>query len=247
MISAVIIEDEPKARRSLELMLKMYCPVVSVVGFAESVSEGVGVINKCNPNLIFLDIKLKNGSGFDLLKQFNEYSFRIIFTTAFEEFAVKAFKLSALDYLLKPIDPEELQAAVKKGEQVLTRENTAFQVKSFLENYNPTAQEKTLVLKTTDNIFLIKTTEILYCESDKNYTRFYLNNKQKILVSRTLKEYEEILEPFHFLRIHQSFLINLSFLDQVKKRENQVVLTNGTKLPVSTRKKETLFKALDNL
>lgn len=247
MISAVIIEDEPKASASLELLLKMYCPSVAVVGFATSVDFGVKTIREQKPDLIFLDIKLQDGSGFDILKQFNDFPFRIIFTTAFEEFAVKAFKLSALDYLLKPIDPEELQTAVHKAEHFLSLENSTFQVKSFLENFNSGEQTKTLVLKTTDNIYLVKTGDILYCESDKNYTRFFLKDNQKILVSRTLKEFEQILEEYNFLRIHQSFLINLVFLKQYNKKENLVFLSDNTKLPVSVRKRETLFSVFEKL
>jgi len=247
MIRTIIIEDEPKARSSLEMLLETWCPAVSVIGFAVSVKEGIQIIEELNPDLVFLDIKLKDSNGFEILKHFHACNFKIIFTTAFEEYAIKAFKLSALDYLLKPIDADELQEAVQKAIQVFSRENLTSQVKSFLENYDSGQKGKTLVLKTTDNIHLVKTEKIIYCESDNNYTRFYLQNKQKILVSKTLKEYEEILEPFHFLRIHQSYLINMSFLEQINKRENQVVLADGIKLPVSTRKKEFLFSMLRKL
>lgn len=247
MIRAIIIEDEPKAKASLEMLLKNFCPSVVVVGFAVAVETAIIIIRELKPDLVFLDIKLKNGSGFDILRPFYDYPFKIIFTTAFEEFAIKAFKLSAIDYLLKPIDPEDLQTAVEKASRALNRENVTFQLKSFLENYETAEKSKTVVLKTADTIFLVKTDNILFCESDKNYTRFYLTNNQKILVSKTLKEYEEILEPFNFLRIHQTFLVNLGFLAQVNKRENLVILTNGAKLPVSTRKKETLFALFEKL
>lgn len=245
MIRTIIIEDEPKARTSLMMLLDMHCPSVFVVGFAQSVKEGVDIIEKLNPDLIFLDIHLKDGSGLDILKEFNNLNFKIIFTTAFEEYAVKAFKLSALDYLLKPIDTEELVHAVEKAEQVINHDNFPVQIKSFFDNFDSGEKTKTVALKTADHIYVVKTENILFCEADKNYTRFYLNNNQKILVSKTLKEYEEILEPLKFLRIHQSFLINLHYLVQLNKRENLVFLANGTKLPVSTRKKDVLLEMLN--
>jgi len=245
MLRTIIIDDEQSVRKTLEKLLGRYCPNVRLVAEADGVDSGVKAIKKHHPDLVLLDIKMSDGTGFDLLKQLEPVDFKVIFITAYDQFAIKAFKFSALDYLLKPVDPEELADAVSKAEKMVIQELN--QQLCTLEDNIQTKEKarKKIILKTLENIHLLKVTDIMYCESSDNYTTFYLLNGKKILVSNTLKEYDEMLSEYGFFRAHKSYLINLIYIDRFEKAEGgSIVLVNDVKLPVASRKKELLLEML---
>jgi two-component system LytT family response regulator len=246
MITAVIVDDEKPAREALTNMLKIFCPDVKIIGEADGVESGVETINKLEPDTVFLDIQMPDGTGFDLLKEFASINFKFIFITAYQEYAIQAFKFSAIDYILKPIDPSDLIAAVEKLQESVLNEDTNKKFQTFIENIqwhekNP----KKIVLKTFETVIVAEKESIVRCESENNYTMFYFTDKPKILVSKTLKEFEDLLSASGFFRVHQSHLINLTYVSKFKRfPESHVILTNGEKVPVSIRKRDILVKLL---
>ena len=250
MIKCVIVDDESKAREILVEMLKLYCSDVEVIGQAHNVHSGYELINNLNPDLVLLDIKMPDGSGFDLLNKFNKINFKVIFITAHEEYAIKAFRFSALDYILKPIDPNDLISAVEKVSGVENLNDINQQFKTLKDNFytESNAQEKKIVLKTTENIYIISIKDVIRCQSEKNYTYFYFKNRERVIVSKTLKEFDEILTDYGFLRIHRSHLVNLSYIDRFDKSEGgYLIMTDGSKVDVSHRKKDALLQYIYSL
>jgi two-component system LytT family response regulator len=250
MLRTIIIDDEAHMRQSLETLLKANCPNVKIVSKADSVISGVESIEKLHPDLVLLDIKMDDGTGFDLLDQLPSIDFKVIFITAYDEFAIQAIKFSALDYLLKPVDVDDLVHSIGKAENMILKE---LKIKlNVLEDNLQTDDglKKKIILKTFDNIHLVKVRDIIYCESDINYTRFHLIDGQEIIISVTLKEYDDMLSKSGFFRVHKSYLVNLSHIERFEKREGgSVILTNSHKVPVASRKREHLleiFKALTN-
>lgn len=245
-MKVLIVDDEEYVRIALSEMLKANCPDIKSINFAVSVADGKKAIETNLPDLLFLDICLSDGKGFDLLKSLKDIPFKVIFITAYEEYAIKAFKFSAIDYLLKPIDVDELVSAVKKAEQTIEIENTKILTEAFLRNQE--SSQKKIALRTTEAIHLIDVKDIIRCNSDGNYTNFIINNNKGLMVSKTLKEFEELLVPYGFVRIHQSHLINVNFIKKYDKRSGGfVVLKDEAEIPVSTRKKEELLKIFDAL
>ncbi len=244
MLRAIIIEDEEQNRERLNNLLNQHCPDVEVIGDATSVKDGFKLIEQLKPDLLFLDIQLTDGTGFDLLKLFENITFKVIFVTAFEEYALKAFRFSALDYLLKPVDPEELALAVKKAEQQIESE-----VKLQINNASNTLSGKELdkiVLKDIESIYLVDLSDITYCEADGNYTGFHFITEKPILVSKPLKEYESFLKDSRFLRVHRSYLINLRHFKRYEKSEGgKVILSDDAEIPVASGKKEELFDFIE--
>lgn len=249
MIEALIIDDEKRARETIKNLLKSYCPEVVVVGEGINVGSGIEKIHELQPDLVFLDIKMPDGSGFDLLSKIGEIDFKVIFITAYEEFAIKAFRFAALDYILKPVNPDELMEAVSKVAKSFEKENFKTQFESFINQYQGKKEkQKKIVLKTSESIHLVEVDSIVHCESDKNYTVFYIYEKPEIIVSRTLKEYEELLSEYGFFRVHQSHLVNLSFIGHFDKRDGGfLVMKDGSKVPVSSRKREYLIEKLNDI
>jgi two-component system LytT family response regulator len=247
LLKAIIIDDEPHAREKLQLMTERYCKDLQILAIAKDAEEGLAAIKEHQPDLIFLDIEMPVLTGFDMLKQISEINFEIIFTTAHDHYAIKAIKFSALDYLLKPIDLDQLQQAVQKAAARRNEKSSAQQYLSLKENLRkPQAMEQLAVPAQTGMIFL-KVSDIIYCEADSNYTKIFLTNKQKIISTRTLKEYEEMLDDNGFIRIHHSWLINKAHVKQYIKGEGgQVVMNDGTTLDVSRRKKEQVIERLKN-
>jgi len=248
MINAIIIDDEFHMRQTIRKMVNRFCPKVIVQDEAGSVADGVAAIKKHHPDLIFLDIKMDDGTGFDLLEQLKPIDFKVIFITAWENFAIRAFKFSALDYLLKPVDAEDLVRAVEKAnESIQTDFNTQ------LENLNDhlTNQDKSnkkIILRTAENIYLVRVKDISFCESDGNYTTLHLTDEQTILVSSTLRDYEEMFADFGFFRVHKSYLINLRFISRFEKSEGGfIILENNIKIPVASRKRDLLLEMFDHL
>ncbi|HYG40673.1 MAG TPA: LytTR family DNA-binding domain-containing protein [Cytophagales bacterium] len=245
-IRTVIIDDEQGAREALRKMIGLYCLNVEIIAEAQGVDEGLQVIKNTNPDLILLDIKMFDGTGFDLLKRIENADFKIIFITAYDEFALNAIKFSALDYLLKPAEPEELAAAIKKAELAIEVDILNLKIKTLIHNIEK--ENKRLTVKTSECYHIISVNEIIRCEAEGNYTRFFLQNGNKILVSTTLKEYEELLEQYQFFRTHQSHLINLKEISRFEKKDGgTIIMKDKSKVPVSTRKKERLLEVIENL
>jgi two-component system LytT family response regulator len=204
-------------------------------------------IESINPDLVFLDIQMPDGTGFDLLKMIPQKNFEVIFITAHEEFAIKAIKFSALDYILKPIDSEDLQQAVLRAVNTIDHKREESQFEALQLNMQP-AQKRRLVLKTQESVHVVDLDKIVRCEADRNYTSFYMTEGKKILVSKTLKDYETLLTGYNFLRVQQSHLINLDFVERYDKGNGgSVVMKDGSEVPLSPAKRDIFFKILENL
>lgn len=246
MIRTIIIDDEVKSRETIREMLRIYCPTVEVVAHAQDVKSGIQAIRKYNPDLILLDIRMPDGSGFDLLKQLPSVDFKIIFITAYEEYAIKAFKFSAIDYVLKPIDPDELKSAIETAHAAIEKDNISDRLITFFQHYDndSSIQKKQIILRTMNSIYRIAIEDILYYESKKNYTIFHTISGEPIITSRTIKDYDEILLEGNFMRLHQSYTINLKYLRCYYKDTCEVEMINGVKIPVSFRRKDDLLRLL---
>jgi len=249
MIKTIVIDDELKARETILNMLATYCTDVKVIATADSVKEGVKVLKSHQPDLVLLDIKMADGTGFDLLRKLKNIDFLVIFITAFEEFAIRAIKFSAIDYILKPLDPDELVNAVHKAKGVLNKDNMSVKLEALYENLDMLGSNtKKIVLKTTDSVHIVNLRDIVRCESEKNYTHFFTVENEKITVSKTLKEYNELLNDYKFYRVHQSHLINLAHVKRYDKKEGGfLIMDDNSSVPVSFRKKEDLMKLFKSL
>lgn len=249
MLRAIIVEDELNSQELLKEIIEEYCEGVTVVDTAQGVKEALEKIKKHQPELLLLDIELSDGDGFQVLEQAEEIDFDVIFTTAYDQYAIKAFKFAATDYILKPVDIEELQEAVKRiVEKHQNPEETPSneQLQSLINNIRNLQQPfKRIVLPTSNGFTVVDPKDIIRCESDRNYTFIFLADGRKILVSRTIKEYDEMLTDYNFFRIHQSHLINLAFLkNYTRGRGGYVELTDGTTLDVSARRKSDFLRRL---
>ncbi len=244
MIKALIIDDEKSSRDILRGFVESYCEDIEIIDEAESAEQGIEQIKELKPQLIFLDIELPLGSGFDLLDACKNTEFDVIFTTAHDQYALQAIKVCALDYLLKPISATDLKAAVAKIREQNYSGTTSPQIGAFVENIsNLNKQLSNIVLPTLDGFLVVKISEIIRCEADKNYTLFTLENNEKILVSKTLKEFEELLHEMDFIRVHQSHLINASHVQRyIKGSGGYVKMSDDSIIEVSRRKKEFLME-----
>jgi len=245
MIRAIIVDDEPYCCDTLETMLEKYCPDVQLVAVCHSGEEAIAAISQHKPDLVFLDIEMPRMNGFDMLQKIGAINFEIIFTTSFDQYALRAIRFSALDYLLKPIDKEDLQTAVQKVIQ-RTQKPITQQLQLLMQKLQqPTNPINKIALPTMEGLQMVAVESILYCESDSNYTTFHLKNKQKIIVSRTLKEMEEMLEEYSFARVHSSYLVNLQEVNKYIKGEGgYLVLNDGSTVNVSASRKKLLLAKL---
>lgn len=241
----LIIDDERECRKASRLIAEKYCPDLQIVGEADSVVSGLKAIEELKPDLVLLDIQMQDGTGFDLVKQYETIPFKIIFVTSFDQYALKAFQWSALDYLLKPIEPELLIKAVHKARAYDVHQS----IKQQLDIQLGTLQSKQrIALPTLEGLEIINIDDIMYCESDSNYTLFHLKDKSKFMVSRTMKEYEDILPDKNFIRIHKSYIINLLFVTKyIKGDGGDLILANGVCLPIARLRKEKLLEKLKML
>ncbi len=245
MIKVIIIEDEAHSRNALKNMLSSYCPSVGIVSMASDIKEGVSAIHLHKPDLLFLDIELQTGTGFDLLENVRNLSFEVIFTTAYEHYALKAIKFSAIDYLLKPVDIEELIEAVEKVKKKRNKDIRNRKLEVLLENIQIKGKARqTITLSTMEGLEFVCINDIIRCEAMGSYTQFILNMGKKVLVSKHLKEYENLLNDHGFFRIHQSHLINLSEVIKFTKSDGQVELKNGEHVKVSHNRKESFLKKM---
>jgi two-component system, LytTR family, response regulator len=242
MIKAIIIDDEKNAVEMLVWLLGNYCPDVEVEALCFNAIEGMEAIKKHHPQMIFLDIEMPGMNGFDLLEKLDTINFQIVFTTAHAEFAVKAFRFAALDYLLKPIDPEDLKATIsrfKANQQFVDKD----QLKLLLENLNPSKKQvERIALSSGDGLVFVKTADIIYCRADSNYTEVALADGKKILVARTLKEIDETLSGDDFIRVHNSYLVNINHIKKyVKGDGGYIIMPDNTQITISRSKREDFF------
>ncbi len=247
-MQALIIDDEKHCREGLFIMLSKYCPEVEVVAQCSSTTAAIQAIVKFQPHLIFLDIEMPGMNGFELLENCKGYDFKVIFTTAYNEYAIQAIRHSALDYLLKPVDKTELVQAVTKA-KAAQQPSTSERIARLLESIESRKATERIALTTFDGMIVIEIRDILYCESENNYTRFHLVSGKVILVSKTLKKVEELLSnESDFLRIHHSFIINIRYVERYLKGDGgEICLTNGKSLPVSRTKKQEFLSRLEKL
>ncbi|MDH5366663.1 MAG: LytTR family DNA-binding domain-containing protein [Cyclobacteriaceae bacterium] len=249
MVNAVVVDDEKKGRNLLTNVLSKYCPEIKVINEAENIQEAYEVINKTNPNLVFLDIEMPNGNGFDLLKMFDRINFDVIFTTAYAHYAIKAIKHSALDYLLKPIDIDDLQLAVcKVVKKKKSPSNIEDSISVLLSSLNDQKSAKKIAIPDLDGITLVKIKNIVKCQSSSNYTIIYMEDGTKITSTRTLKEYDQLFEDMPFMRVHNSNLINLHHIKRFVKGEGgYVVMSDNSEVEVSRRRKAYLLETIANM
>ncbi len=244
MIKTVIIDDEGSARQIIGGIIKTMPDKFQLAGEGVDVGSGIEIIKEKNPDLVLLDIEMPDGSGFDILEKIGRIDFKIIFITAHSGFAVRAFKFSAIDYILKPIVSSELFRALDKVERAFELKEMNIKLNTLLSNLNPANKNKKLVLRSSDSILSVDISDIYYCESDGgSYTRFYLNGNRVFLVSRPLKEYDDLLCEYDFFRVHKSYLINLNKITRYEKQDGgTVILNNQIEIPVSFRKREQFLK-----
>jgi two-component system LytT family response regulator len=247
MKKVLIIDDEKRIRDFVKRMIDSFGLELTVYTDGENVETGLASIESIKPDIVFLDIQMPDGTGFDLLNRVKEKNFELIFITAFQEYAIMAIKFSALDYILKPIDEEELRTAIINAIDTIDFKKDDTQFEALSHNLLPN-QKRKLVLKTQESVHVVDLSDIIRCEADKNYTFFYLSNGKKILVSRTLKDFETLLSNQGFFRVQQSHLINLDFIDRYDKQEGgSVILKDGSSVPLSPAKKEQFFTLLEKL
>lgn len=247
MIKAILIDDIEQARNTLKRDLQEYAPEIEVIGEASGVVEGAKLLRKVQPNIVFLDIQMQDGSGFDLLDVLPEIPFKIIFITASDAHAIKAFRYAAIDYLLKPVDPDELMQALARFKEQQTDEQAKYKLlNDSLKNHNKPSER--LALHSQDKIHIVSIADIVRCESSVNYTIFYFADNKEMVVTKTLKEFEDLLSEQKFFRVHHSHLVNARYIREfVKSEGGHLILQNGTMVPVSTRKRAEVIKMLDEL
>ncbi len=249
MIKAIIIDDIELTHRILKGVIGGIFKEISIIGQAYNVKDGVNLLTKKSPDIVFLDINLPDGTGFDILNQIQKHNFKIIFVTAHQEYALNAIKSSAFDFLLKPLDEDEVISSIQNAIVTIKKDEEQLKIETFISNYtNKNIKEKKIVLKTQESIYVTKISDIIRCESDGNYTMIFLNNQKKILISKTLKEYDELLKEYGFIRVHKSHLINIDNIVKYEKRDTGIIyMTDESKIPVSHRKKELVLNALNNM
>lgn len=249
MYSALIVDDEKAQQDILSSLLKNHFPQFDLLSICSSVDEGIIQIMKHRPQLVFLDVEMPPKTGFDLLGAIGLINFEVIFTTSFEKYAIKAFKVSAVDFLLKPFGLMELKEALLKFEQRFNGKNSHEHIKTLLHNLNAITSEKNkIALPTINGYVFVNIADVVRCESDNTYSTFYFADKTKLLVSKTLKECEDLLSEFNFFRIHNSHLINMNFIKEYIKGEGgQVRMTDGSLVDVSRRKRDEFLTILKRL
>lgn len=249
MLKITIIEDEEKSLGFIRSIIEQYCPAVQIIGTATSVQSAVTLLTNVKPALVLSDINLPDGTAFEMLSRLDEIDFKVIFITAFEEYAIKAIKFSALDYLVKPIDPNELVKALNKAKEQIEHDNNNLKLKALLSNVREFSDKlRKIVLKTFDSIYVIDLQDIIRCESDNSYTLFYLKDSRKIMVSNVLKEYDELLANSGFIRVHKSHLVNLNYIDKfIKSDGGYLIMKDGASVPVSQRKRDMIMDFFNNL
>lgn len=247
-INAIIIEDEIHSITSLRSDILKYCTDITIIGEAQNVKSAVKLIDELSPNLIFLDINLGDGTGFDVLEKVSYREFKVIFITAYDQYALKAFQISAVDFLLKPIASADLINAVNKFNSFYNSLNFVNQLKILQAGMTSLqAHDKKIVLREQESIHFVKTSDIIRCESEGPYTHFYLTSGKKLIISKNLKEYDDMLSDFGFVRVHHSHLVNFEKVVRLDKSDGgTLIMENNDQVPISQRKKEQIMEMLRN-
>lgn len=244
-LKAILVDDEAKSRNVLANLLSAYCPEIEILGQADNGNDASKLIKNEAPDILFLDIEMKGETGFDLIQNLGPVNFDIIFTTAHDKYAIQAIRFSALDYLMKPILADDLKSAVTRVFEKQNGKDKVRQLDALVYNINYSNADKKLVLPTSEGFEFISISEVIRCESSNNYTFFHLKDKSQLLICKTLLEFERLLNPYYFLRVHQSHLINLRMIKKFQKGEGGILLMeDGTKIDVSRRKKTELMEKL---
>ena len=245
MIRTIVIDDEQNCIDSLLFDLQKHCKEVNVLETCTSPKQGILSIKKLKPDLVFLDVQMPWMSGFEMLELIDDINFAIIFTTAFDQFAAKAFRISAIDYLLKPIDTNDLKEAIRKAAEKILRKSGTDNISNLLQNIKKPEVNQRIAVPGREGYEFIEAGKIIYAKAEGSYTHVFLNDKRKLIISKTLSDIEELLPAEHFQRIHHSTLVNLSHVTHLFKTDGGfVVLDNGEKLVVSKSKKDSLMERL---
>lgn len=247
MVKTIIIEDEKKSREMLQKLIELHCKQLTVIGTAGSMKEGLELLKKQTPDLLFLDIELGDGTGFDLIEQTENKNFKVIFATAYDQYAIKAIKYSALDYLLKPYDVEELVNAVNKITDSISKISEIENIKFLLSSFKKQDEQQTKITLPTGNAYeIVNIKDIIRCEADGSYTKFFLTGNKTYLVTQSLKHYEELLPEEFFVRIHHHHLINMDHVVRYLKEDSgYAVMSDNTQVEISRRKKELFMERLN--
>jgi two-component system LytT family response regulator len=244
-MNTVIVDDEAPVRNTIATLLRGHFPDIIVCALTGSIAEGYEAVMKHQPDLLFLDVELPDGLGFDLLKKLSPVRFRTIFITGHQEYALDAIKVSALDYILKPIDLEELAAAIIKAREIFSHEEEQLKLLALSENLAGKKVLKRIILRTAEALQLISVSDIIRAEADSNYTHFHLAGGKHIIVSRTIKDYDTMLSGSGIIRVHQSHLVNLNYIDKyIRKDGGYLLLKNGLSIPVSPNLREKVLQAI---
>ncbi|MCP4311602.1 MAG: response regulator transcription factor [Bacteroidetes bacterium] len=244
-LKAVIVDDEKHARENLSGLLSEYCPNIKVIGEAADPSTAEKLINELNPDLLFLDIRLSNTTGFELLGNLKSRDFGVIFVTAYDNYAIKAIKFSAVDYILKPINHKELVEAIRKFTQKVESERKSIQLELLIENLSKERAFNRLGVTTEDRIELLLVKKIIRLKGESNYTRIFMEGGKTVLVSKTLVEFEDLLRDLGFLRVHKTHVVNIDRVKSMEKNGDiKLLLDNGTIVPVSRRRKAGVVESL---
>ena len=241
-IKTIIVDDENNSRENLKGALQSFCPEVEIAGEANSALSAITLIRKVNPSLVFLDIEMPDGNGFEILEFFKQPSFQVIFVTAYDQYAIKAIRFTALDYILKPIDVLLLRAAIDRH---LNYHNVDKRLQQFINNQQLPAQSKRIALPLTDKIHFVEVKDIINCKGEGSYTSIYTTENKNYLVSKPLIDYEDILADFNFIRTHKSHIVNRNHIKTfIKTDGGYLLMSNGSNVPVSRRKREEVLDLL---
>lgn len=248
-LKAIIVDDEPHGRQALQRALLENCPEVEILELCETPEKGIEKIRELHPDLVFLDIQMPNQSGFDVLQQLAPIDFEVVFVTSYDQYAIKAIKFSALDYLLKPVDADDLIEAVQKAKEQIHRADSGYRYQSVLNNISQRSGKiEKLAVPTSDGIDFYRTEDIIYCDADGHYTTLYLVGQQKEVVSKNLKDFESLLSGSGFFRVHNSSLVNMRHIRKYVRGEGgYVILSEDHHVTVSRRRKDAFLNMLDKI
>ena len=243
----LITDNEPNLRTAIRVLLQAFCPEITTIEEADGVQSSLQKIKTFQPDIVLLDVEMDDGSGFDLMRQVLHPTFQLIFVTAHNKYAIEAFQFSAIDYLLKPVDPDALQKSIQRAIRNIQSKDLSRQIEFLLHQLNDKHDhERKIVLKDIDNIYFVKVSDILYCLAEGTYTKFFLQHRPPIMVSKNLKEYENMLEPLGFIRTHHSYLVNPSKIIRFDKTDGGLlILEDNLKVPLAQRKKEWVLSLLE--